>query len=776
MWFAKSTGSNPISVLATVGIFSIFTADTLAFYIIILGRDRTSWWTPGARLPRDAVRYSNEGICYPAPAYNNEEDATVEAFVLYNPPYQIPIRALGFWKSKRCDVDGPSQPDWIFQVPEKTVIGIHAIPAIKFGIHLEARSFRPIKLEEERKDADGYLYKELPEPPDGALFVWDIVRDSVSGIISKVGEAWRIGSGLLTPWWLPEMAPDNIYRYLRNGVEMQLDPQMAQNYLSGLTKRLEEAVDPSRKLHLIAEATRMHRALKNIWENPIPRWRGGQPVHLVNTEDVEAAYRERVKQGFSLPVPHNSPTEPGEVVLLEPEVEIAAGINTGLGNSPDIIEIQDPNIQEEIQIGNLTPNNDNRDSLSYETQQWSLGGQAIDISDGDSIIEFIEGLERQRKIDQQGERQDASPLIHENLQQEPGYLPSDGNDDKLDERPEGAMILENEGPAPQFSGEMGSGLEGLDPDFFEGSPNRQVDIEEMQQWVEELPDIFGIGDQGEQEGINDDAAPSETNPISRKGERALRTPMLDVIKNFENLAFQEQVGTDANDGDDPPPNIQIEEGAPQLNVQIEEVNSPIYFSNLDQLTSGLFTDNPLSGLRENEELLNNWDPEFFNNLVNSQQHLDSIRDINQGLTAVSQVQSLVNAVPQGQNDRSNPQWRQPGRGLDKYLRKPTPHSNRRQQALIRRPGEEDLIEAAREEYDRFQRQIEHTTSQNAATQTEDLLQEGQAEMIMDSRDEYRRLENAMSDDDEAALLFARYNQLIAKKLKKESDTAWKKTE
>ncbi|KAK6542341.1 hypothetical protein TWF694_006300 [Orbilia ellipsospora] len=248
-----------------------------AFYMLLLDKGRNNWWLPESRKhPYFLRRYGNYGTCYQFPKQdqgNPVQLKSVDAVVIYNPPSQVPVKAIGFWEDSMCDQTGRRKPDWILQLHAEYPVGIYLFNLRHLNINppLKAESFRALDLDREINAKDGYLHHENVNKKSTFLYDWPYTMDPATGMVHKENHAKiypSAGTFGNIPWWLPYQSDENRYLYLRNGAEKMLNPITAkENYIAYGT--MMEKNMPLRQVENVkAIAATIGRPLDEIWANP----------------------------------------------------------------------------------------------------------------------------------------------------------------------------------------------------------------------------------------------------------------------------------------------------------------------------------------------------------------------------------------------------------------------------------------------------------------------------------------------------------------------------
>ncbi|EPS35284.1 hypothetical protein H072_11355 [Dactylellina haptotyla CBS 200.50] len=257
--------------LARIAIILTVVTRALGFYLVVLKKDRNDWWSPETRfLPVSLQAYKNYGVCYEVPDGNDptlDSGSRVDAFLVYNPPDQVPIQTLAFWEESRCDVDARLQPDLIVRLPHSKPGGIHMFAPSRYGIPFRARSFRALNAENEFGE-DGYLTGLEFQLDEGVVHVWGNTVDG-EGLITMDSEpeSYWGGSVARTPWFLPEYGTQYTYRYLRDNLEKYVNPEMAQIFGHGFGQGMVDNLPDQRKEYLEKHAKEFGRPLTSLYLN-----------------------------------------------------------------------------------------------------------------------------------------------------------------------------------------------------------------------------------------------------------------------------------------------------------------------------------------------------------------------------------------------------------------------------------------------------------------------------------------------------------------------------
>ncbi|KAF3113814.1 hypothetical protein TWF706_009184 [Orbilia oligospora] len=293
----------PYSYLPTILFFLLTPTPTLSFYLIVLNHRRAPWsrTTPTGSLPLP-VNYASRGVCYPIPTTYAPSGDYIEALGIYNVPFEENVRALGFWSTPTCDTPirvgndastSPSgsrnennkhAPEFIIQIKKSQPVGLHIIPLAQRGMRVRPGSFRAFASFQEVNNDNGYL-KGGNAAPDKTTVITTAAPSMVG---HYVPQKWEIDTWFTeAPWWLPEVSQQNVYRYLRDWIEMALRRQVGIQPVDiwGVYREISSTIPTALKDVLEENSARAGRNLLRLYENPVlPREKIKPPNFLETVE------------------------------------------------------------------------------------------------------------------------------------------------------------------------------------------------------------------------------------------------------------------------------------------------------------------------------------------------------------------------------------------------------------------------------------------------------------------------------------------------------------
>ncbi|KAF3181774.1 hypothetical protein TWF225_006924 [Orbilia oligospora] len=293
----------PYSHLPTILFFLLISTPTLSFYLIVLNHSRAPWsrTTPTGSLPLP-INYASRGVCYPIPTTYAPSGDYIEALGIHNVPFEENVRALGFWSTPTCDTPirvgndastNPSEsrnennkhaPEFIIQITKSQPVGLHIIPLAQRGMRVRPGSFRAFASFQEVNNESGYL-KGGNAAPDKTTVITTAAPSMVGRYIPQ---KWEIDTWFTeAPWWLPEVSQQNVYRYLRDWIEMALGRQagIQPADIWGLYREISSTIPTALKDVLEENSARAGRDLLRLYVNPVlPREKIKPPNFLEMVE------------------------------------------------------------------------------------------------------------------------------------------------------------------------------------------------------------------------------------------------------------------------------------------------------------------------------------------------------------------------------------------------------------------------------------------------------------------------------------------------------------
>ncbi|KAF3220044.1 hypothetical protein TWF192_009127 [Orbilia oligospora] len=249
--------------------------------------NRTPWsrTTPIGSLPLP-INYASRGVCYPIPTTYAPSGDYIEALGIYNVPFEENVRALGFWNTPTCDTpirvgSGTSTsppgsrsgnerhaPEFIIQIKKSQPVGLHIIPLAQRGMRVRPGSFRAFASFQEPNNESRYL-KGGNAAPDKTTVITTAAPSMVGHYIPQ---KWEIDTWFTeAPWWLPEVSQQNVYRYLRDWIEMALGRQAGVQPADiwGVYREISSTIPTALKDVLEENSARAGRDLLRLYVNPV---------------------------------------------------------------------------------------------------------------------------------------------------------------------------------------------------------------------------------------------------------------------------------------------------------------------------------------------------------------------------------------------------------------------------------------------------------------------------------------------------------------------------
>ncbi|KAK6330622.1 hypothetical protein TWF718_002819 [Orbilia javanica] len=368
-------------------LFVLLLAPTpaLSFYLVVLTKDRPTWSRFQTDLPTP-IKYAARGTCYPIPATYSATDY-IEALAIYNIPNQEGVKAIAFWNEAECDTGRrffPSSserekppPDFIIQITKEKPYGVHMIPLAQRGMRVRPMSFRSLAPFQEVNNVNGYLSGRRVEPEKTTVISTAVEPNPRTGVRSP--RLWEIDTWFTqTPWWLPEVDQQSIYRYVRDWLELALQKQKGVQPVNlwGMYNQLSGGVPIALRDVLGENAARAGRSLPDLYQNPILPKSMIKPLEF--EQEVEKRREEMKERFLALPLDGLRITlsrlpngqEPDiDYLNYMPQTEVSTQIQEGVQG---VMDLGVSNPQDRVNVAlalDIEPINYNLGSLQVEDMQ-----------------------------------------------------------------------------------------------------------------------------------------------------------------------------------------------------------------------------------------------------------------------------------------------------------------------------------------------------------------------------------------------------------------------